>query len=167
MARGINKVFLIGNLGDDPTIRTTASGINVANISMVTNEQHKNTQTGQVEETAQWHRVVLWGKTAEIAKKYLKKGSQIFIEGKIQTNSFTDKNGVKRYSTEIIAEQMQMLGYRYSTDESNGSKISNDGYASDCENKPYIPQEEQPQNYFDENFDFKNVSTTIDTEIPF
>ena len=129
--------------------------------------RNENTQTGQVEETAQWHRVVLWGKTAEIAKKYLKKGSQIFIEGKIQTNSFTDKNGVKRYSTEIIAEQMQMLGYRYSTDDSNCTKISNDGYVSEDENKPYIPQEEQPQNFFDKNLDYKTVSTTIDTEIPF
>lgn len=166
MARGINKVFLIGNLGDDPTIRTTASGINVANISMVTNEQHKNTQTGQIEETAQWHKVVLWGKTAEIAKKYLKKGSQLFIEGKIQTNSFTDKNGVKRYSTEIIAEQMQMLGYKYSTDDSNNAKVSNDTYDTETLSKPYIQQEEQP-NYIAENFDYKAVSTTIDTEIPF
>ena len=166
MARGINKVFLIGNLGDDPTIRTTASGINVANISMVTNEQHKNTQTGQIEETAQWHKVVLWGKTAEIAKKYLKKGSQLFIEGKIQTNSFTDKNGVKRYSTEIIAEQMQMLGYKYSTDDSNNAKVSNDTYDTETLSKPYIQQEEQA-NYIAENFDYKAVSTTIDTEIPF
>lgn len=166
MARGINKVFLIGNLGDDPTIRTTASGINVANISMVTNEQHKNTQTGQIEETAQWHKVVLWGKTAEIAKKYLKKGSQLFIEGKIQTNSFTDKNGVKRYSTEIIAEQMQMLGYKYSTDDSNNAKVSNDTYDTETLSKPYIQQGEQ-QNYIAENFDYKAVSTTIDTEIPF
>lgn len=166
MARGINKVFLIGNLGDDPTIRTTASGINVANISMVTNEQHKNTQTGQIEETAQWHKVVLWGKTAEIAKKYLKKGSQLFIEGKIQTNSFTDKNGVKRYSTEIIAEQMLMLGYKYSTDDSNNAKVSNDTYDTETLSKPYIQQEEQP-NYIAENFDYKAVSTTIDTEIPF
>ena len=103
---------------------------------------------------------------AEIAKKYLKKGSQLFIEGKIQTNSFTDKNGVKRYSTEIIAEQMQMLGYKYSTDDSNNAKVSNDTYDTETLSKPYIQQEEQP-NYIAENFDYKAVSTTIDTEIPF
>lgn len=110
MARGVNKVILIGNLGDEPDLRTTGSGTSVVNISMVTNEVRRNIENGSTTEIAEWHRVVMWGKLADIAKQYLHKGSQIYIEGKLRTRSYTDKQNVKRYVTEIVADEMQMLG---------------------------------------------------------
>ena len=109
MARGLNKVLLIGTLGDDPTIRTTPTGKNVVTLSLVTNDARRNPDTGAVTETAEWHHVVMWNKLAEIANKYLHKGSQIYIEGKLKTRSY-DKNGQKHYVTEIIADDFQMLG---------------------------------------------------------
>lgn len=112
MARGVNKVILIGNLGDEPLCRTTHSGCSVTNISMVTNEVRRNIDTGETTEYAEWHRVVMWGKLADIAKQYLHKGSQIYIEGKLRTRSFMDKQGQKRSVTEIVADEMQMLGTR-------------------------------------------------------
>ncbi len=120
MARGVNKVILIGNLGDEPSFRTTNSGTAVANISMVTNEMRRNIETGQATELAEWHRVVMWGKLAEIAKQWLHKGSQIYIEGKLRTRSYTDKQNIKRTVTEIVADEMQMLGSpRQSSDSDN------------------------------------------------
>ena len=112
MARGVNKVILIGNLGDEPQFRTTNSGTAVVNISMVTNEMRKNIETGQPTELAEWHRVVMWGKLAEIAHQWLHKGSQIYVEGKLRTRSYTDKQNIKRSITEIVADEMQMLGGR-------------------------------------------------------
>lgn len=112
MARGINKVILIGNLGDEPTCRTTHSGVSVTNISMVTNEVRRNLETGENTEFAEWHRVVMWGRLADIAKQYLHKGSQVYIEGKLRTRSYVDKQGQKRSITEIVADEMQMLGTR-------------------------------------------------------
>lgn len=119
MARGVNKVILIGNLGDEPSFRTTNSGTAVANISMVTNEMRRNVETGQTTELAEWHRVVMWGKLAEIAKQWLHKGSQIYIEGKLRTRSYTDKQNIKRTVTEIVADEMQMLGSSNKTSVEN------------------------------------------------
>ncbi|MGN0909268.1 MAG: single-stranded DNA-binding protein, partial [Succinivibrio sp.] len=96
MARGVNKVILIGNLGDEPTIRTTSTGKSVATISMVTNESRRNAETGEYTEFAEWHHVVLWGKLADVAKQYLHKGSQVYIEGKLRTRSYMDKQNQKR-----------------------------------------------------------------------
>ena len=110
MARGVNKVILIGNLGDEPTVRTTNTGRSVASISMVTNESRRNAETGEYTEFAEWHRVTMWGKLADIAKQYLHKGSQIYVEGKLRTRSYQDKDNQKRYITEIVADEMQMLG---------------------------------------------------------
>ena len=110
MARGVNKVILIGNLGDEPTVRTTNTGRSVASISMVTNESRRNAETGEYTEFAEWHRVTMWGKLADIAKQYLHKGSQIYIEGKLRTRSYQDKDNQKRYITELVADEMQMLG---------------------------------------------------------
>lgn len=115
MARGVNKVILIGNLGDEPLCRSTHSGCSVTNISMVTNEVRRNIDTGETTEFPEWHRVVMWGKLADIAKQYLHKGSQIYVEGKLRTRTFQDKQGVKRSVTEIVADEMQMLGSRPST----------------------------------------------------
>ncbi|HKK15335.1 MAG TPA: single-stranded DNA-binding protein [Gammaproteobacteria bacterium] len=112
MARGINKAILIGNLGNDPDIRYTASGAAVANISLATAETWRDKETGEQQERTEWHRVVFFGRLAEIVGEYLKKGSQIYVEGRLQTRKWQDKEGVDRYTTEIVANEMQMLGGR-------------------------------------------------------
>ena len=109
MARGLNKVMLIGHLGADPELKYTANGTAVTTLSVATNSTWKDASGNQQERT-EWHRVVMWQKLAEIAGQYLKKGSQVYIEGRIQTRSWEDKDGKKQYTTEIVANQMQMLG---------------------------------------------------------
>jgi single-strand DNA-binding protein len=110
MARGINKVILVGNLGADPETRYTANGGAITNIRLATSESWKDKQTGENQERTEWHRVVLFGKLGEIAGEYLKKGRQVYIEGSLRTNKYTDKDGIERYSTDIVANEMQMLG---------------------------------------------------------
>ena len=110
MARGINKVILIGNLGRDPEVRYTAGGSAVANLRIATTESWRDKQTGEKKEATEWHSVVLFGKTAEIAGEYLKKGRTVYIEGRLQTRKYQDKDGQDRYSTEVVASDMQMLG---------------------------------------------------------
>ncbi len=105
----VNKVIIIGHLGQDPEVRYLPSGDSVANLSIATTESWKDKQ-GQKQEQTEWHRVSLFGKTAEIGGEYLKKGSQVYIEGKLQTRKWTDKEGQERYTTEIRADRMQMLG---------------------------------------------------------
>ena len=112
MARGVNKAIIVGTLGQDPEVRYTASGSAVANLSVATNESWKDRQTGEMQERTEWHRIVLFGKLAEIAQQYLKKGSQAYFEGRIQTRKWQDQSGNDRYSTEIVANEMQMLGGR-------------------------------------------------------
>ncbi len=120
MARGINKVILIGNLGADPEVRYMPSGAAVANVSIATSESRKDKQSGEAVEHTEWHRVVFFNRLAEIVGEYLRKGSKVFVEGRLQTRKWQDKNGVDRYSTEIIAGEMQML-------DSKGSGASFDG----------------------------------------
>jgi len=110
MARGVNKVILVGNLGADPETRYTANGGAITNIRLATSEQWRDKQTGENQERTEWHRVVLFGKLGEIAGEYLKKGRQVYIEGSLRTNKYTDKEGVERYTTDIVANEMQMLG---------------------------------------------------------
>ena len=110
MARGINKVILVGNLGADPETRFTTAGGAVTNIRLATSEQWRDKQTGENQERTEWHRVVLFGKLGEIAGEYLKKGRQVYIEGSLRTNKYTDKDGIERYTTDIVANEMQMLG---------------------------------------------------------
>jgi len=113
MARGINKVILIGNLGADPEIRHMPNGSAVANINLATSESWKDKNTGEQQERTEWHRVVLFQRLAEIVAEYLKKGSKIYIEGRLQTRKWQDKTtGQDRYTTEIIANEMQMLDSR-------------------------------------------------------
>lgn len=112
MARGINKVILIGNLGQDPEVRFTPSGTAVANLSLATSDTWLDRQSGQRQERTEWHRVVMFNKTAEIAQQYLKKGSKVYIEGRIQTRKWQDQNGQDRYTTQIVANDMQMLDSR-------------------------------------------------------
>ncbi len=110
MARGVNKVILVGNLGRDPEVRYTPNGGAIANITIATTDQWKDKQTGQNQDRTEWHRVVMFGRLGEIAGEYLKKGSQVYIEGRLQTRKWQDKDGSDRYTTEIVANEMQMLG---------------------------------------------------------
>jgi single-strand DNA-binding protein len=112
MARGVNKVILIGNLGQDPDTKYMPSGSAVTNLRIATTEVFKNKETGQPEERTEWHSVAMFGRLAEIAGEYLRKGSQVYIEGRLRTRKWQDKQGQDRYSTEIVADQMQMLGGR-------------------------------------------------------
>ncbi|KJV27442.1 single-stranded DNA-binding protein [Luteibacter yeojuensis] len=110
MARGINKVIIVGNLGADPETRYTGSGTAITSLRIATSEAWTDKQSGEKQERTEWHRVKLFGKLAEIAGEYLKKGRQVYIEGSLRTDKYTDKDGVERYSTDIIANEMQMLG---------------------------------------------------------
>ena len=128
MARGVNKAIIVGTLGQDPDVKYTASGSPVVNVSVATNESWKDKQTGEAQERTEWHRIVVFGKLAEICAQYLKKGSQVYFEGKIQTRKWQDKEGHDRYTTEIVANEMQMLGGR----PSSGSSV------------PFEPPAQQP-----------------------
>ena len=108
----INKVIIIGNLGRDPEVRYTPSGAAVCNVSVATTRNWKNRDSGEKQEETEWHRVVFYDRLAEIAGEYLKKGSQVYVEGRLQTRKWQDKDGNDKYSTEIVANQMQMLGSR-------------------------------------------------------
>src|SRR5689334_9060050 len=110
MARGINKVILVGHLGQDPEVKYMPSGSAVANVSIATTESWKDKTTGEKQDRTEWHKVVFYARLAEIVGEYLRKGSQIYVEGRLQTRKWQDKNGQDRYTTEIIAAEMQMLG---------------------------------------------------------
>ena len=114
MQKGVNRVIIVGNLGQDPEVKSLPSGGAVTNITLATSESWKDKQTGETKESVEWHRVVLFGKIAEVAGEYLRKGSQIYIEGKLQTRKWQDQSGNDRYTTEIVVPQiggvMQMLG---------------------------------------------------------
>lgn len=148
MARGINKVILIGNLGQDPEIKSTANGATIANFSVATSESWKDKATGQPQERTEWHRVVAFNRLAEIIGQYVKKGSKIYIEGSLRTRKWQDQNGQDRYTTEIVANEMQMLdsrggasagGYadsgaaRSSAPMSNAPAASDPGWGADDE----------------------------------
>lgn len=124
MAGGVNKAILIGNLGADPEVRYTASGTAVANFRIATSENY-TTRDGTRETRTEWHRIVAFGKLAEICGEYLSKGRQVYIEGRIQTRGWEDREGSKRYTTEIVANQMQMLGGR---DSGSGGGGGGGGY---------------------------------------
>jgi single-strand DNA-binding protein len=136
----VNKVILVGNLGSDPEIRYTPSGSAVANFSLATKDQWTG-KDGQKEEKTEWHKIVAWGRLGEICGEYLKKGSQVFIEGRIQTKSWEDRDGNKRYTTEIIALAMQMLGSP-SKKEGGEAKTPNERYP--IEEPVSIPEDDIP-----------------------
>ena len=130
MARGINKVIVVGNLGADPDSRTMPSGNAVTNISVATSESWNDKETGEKQEKTEWHRVVFFGRLAEIASDYLKKGSQVYVEGKLQTRKWEDKEGNECWTTEIVANQMQMLGERMSQGTSNQGNVTKQNTSS-------------------------------------
>jgi single-strand DNA-binding protein len=122
MARGVNKVILIGNLGKDPEVRYMPSGSAVANVTLATSEQWKDKQSGERQERTEWHNIVFFNRLAEIAGEYLKKGSKVYVEGSLRTRKWQDKNGVDRYTTEIVVNDMQMLDGRGVAVDSSGGK---------------------------------------------
>ena len=154
MARGINKAILVGNLGNDPEVRYTPAGAAVTTISVATTESWKDKE-GNKQEKTEWHRVVFFSRLAEIAGEYLKKGSQVYIEGKLRTNKWQDQNGQDRYTTEILANEMQMLGGR-------GGDSGSGGFGGGG-SMPQAPKAKQQQNNNNPapNFD------DFDDEIPF
>ncbi len=130
MARGVNKVILIGHLGADPETRAMPSGSSVANLRIATTESWRDKQSGEQQERTEWHRVALFGRLAEVAGEYLRKGSQVYIEGSLRTRKWQDKQGNERYTTEIIGNDMQMLGGRGGAGGGAGSGGSAGGSAS-------------------------------------
>ncbi len=136
----VNKVILVGNLGRDPEIRYLPSGDPVANIAIATSSKYKGKDGNMVEET-EWHRVTFFGKLAEIVGQYMKKGRSIYIEGRLKTRKYTDKDGVEKYATDIIANEMQMLGGREGMGEPGGHDGDNEGYSS----RPSAPPPRQQQ----------------------
>ncbi len=134
---GVNKVILIGRLGRDPEIRYTPSGVAVANFSIATSEEWTDKNTGQKQERTEWHRIVAWRRLGEICGEYLHKGSQVYIEGRLQTRSWEDGDSNTRYTTEIIAQNMQMLGNVNKTDSDRTS-------SNQFEGPPVVTEEEPP-----------------------
>lgn len=132
---GVNKVILVGNLGKDPEVRYLDGGVAVANFPLATSESYKDKSGNRVDQT-EWHNVVLWRGLAEITEKYLKKGSQVYIEGKLRTRSWDDKEGQKRYTTEVVADTMTMLGRR---DDASNSNSNGAGVTSAAEPEQDLP----------------------------
>ena len=129
MPKGVNRVTLIGHLGKDPEMRYTSSGVAVCNFSIATNDSYKNTE-GERVDTTEWHNIVVWRKLAEICAEYLKKGSKVYLEGKLTHRSYDDKNGVKRYVTEVVMDEMVMLDSR-----PNGGRSAEPGPSDDSGGK--------------------------------
>ena len=123
----VNKVILVGNLGRDPEVRTFPNGDRVANVTLATTDKWKDKQTNEPREATEWHRVQFTGRLAEIAEQYLRKGSQVYVEGSLRTRKYTDKDGIERYTTEIRADQMQMLGSRQGMGSPAGDDDGFDG----------------------------------------
>src|SRR4249919_49332 len=160
MARGVNKVILVGTLGKDPEVRYSQSGTTLTSVSVATNESWKD-KNGEKQERTEWHRVKFFGKLAEIAGEYLKKGGQVYIEGSLRTEKYTDKAGVEKYSTDIIASEMQMLGGRPEGGErgERSERSSGGGYGGGAPSRAPASAVASPGSRHDEPFP--------DDDIPF
>ena len=143
MARGINKVILVGNLGNDPETRYMPNGNAVTNITIATSDSWKDKQSGEQQERTEWHRVVFFNRLAEIVGEYLRKGSQVYVEGRLQTRKWQDNNGNDRYTTEIVANEMQMLGARGGS--GGGQQYGGDSMGGGGEQPSSKPAEQQSQ----------------------
>lgn len=162
MARGVNKVIIVGTLGNDPEVKYSASGSAIANLSVATSEQWKDKQTGEKKEQTEWHRVVIFGKLAEVAGEYLRKGSQVYIEGQLRTRKWTDSNGVDKYTTEIVIPQMvgvmQTLGGRRDDSGQQPRQQSGQqpqgGWGTNPQQQP--PKQQSPQGSNEPPMDFSD-----------
>lgn len=155
MSRGINLVVLIGNLGADPEIRYTSDGQAIANISLATSSAWKDKESGNFNEKTEWHRVVFFGRLAEIANEFLKKGSKVYVQGRIQTRKWQDKNGIERYTTEIIANEMQILDRRNERGSEEFNQDIPSASTTKIETQEIAQSKEAPSN------------ETFDDDIPF
>lgn len=147
MARGINKVILIGNLGNDPESKATNNGSTVTNLSLATSESWRDKQTGEMQERTEWHRVVMFGRLAEICAQYLRKGSKIYVEGGLRTRKWEDQNGQTRYTTEIVGNEMQMLDSRGEGGMGGGGgqySGGNQNYGGGQQQPPSAPRQQAP-----------------------
>jgi single-strand DNA-binding protein len=144
MARGVNKVILVGNLGQDPETRYMPSGGAVTNVTVATSETWKDKQSGQAQERTEWHRVVFFNRLAEIAGEYLKKGSKVYVEGSLRTRKWQDKDGQDKYTTEIVAAEMQMLDSRGGADMGSGSGNNHGGDQYSQEPQQQAPRRAPP-----------------------
>lgn len=166
MARGVNKVILIGNLGQDPELRYTGSGTAVCNLSIATNETYKDRDGNLVEKT-EWHRVVTWDRLAEICGEYLSKGRQVYIEGSLQTRSWEDQDGNTRYTTEIKAREMQMLGNRDSDHGGGGGGNYDQRRPQQSYQQPRQQPQRQPQPQYQQQAQMPDDTFAPDDELPF
>lgn len=155
MAKGINKVILVGNLGNDPDVKYMPSGGAVTNFSLATTDSWKDKNTGERVDRTEWHRVVFFNRLAEIAGEYLKKGSQVYIEGALRTRKWQDQGGQDRYTTEIVGSEMQMLGSRSGGSGSFDQSADNQAKPQPQQNRP-SPAPQAPQNFddFDDDIPF-------------
>ena len=154
MARGINKVILVGNLGQDPETRYMPSGGAVTNFTLATNESWKDKQSGEQKERTEWHRVVMFNRLAEIAAEYLRKGSQVYVEGRLQTRKWQDRDGNDRYTTEIVGNEMQMLGGRGPAHEGGGGGGGGGSGGGSARGGDPGPQSPPPIDDFDDDIPF-------------
>ena len=154
MARGINKVILVGNLGQDPETRAMPSGSTVTNITLATNESWKDKQTGEQKDRTEWHKIAMFNRLAEIAAEYLRKGSQVYIEGKLRTRKWQDRDGNDRYTTEVIADEMQMLGGRGGGGNYSSGGGSNGGSSGGSNAPSGGGQSAPPADDFDDDIPF-------------
>lgn len=164
MAKGINRVTIIGNLGQDPETKALPSGSYVTNISVATSESWKDKQTGQQQERTEWHRIVFFNRLAEIAGEYLKKGSQVYIEGKLQTRKWQDQNDQDRYTTEIVANEMQMLG---SKPDQENNRNKNNSLDSSISSQYGLNQEDSPEGPSISSPQAAQGMDSFDDDIPF
>ncbi|MFL2709929.1 MAG: single-stranded DNA-binding protein [Gammaproteobacteria bacterium] len=144
MSRGVNKVILVGNLGQKPEMRYTATQTAVANLSIATTESWKDKESGENRDKTEWHRVVFFGNLAEIAEKYLDKGSSVYVEGKIQTRKWQDKDGNDKWTTEVLGNQLTMLGSRPSSDSSMQSNDSTSSPFPEDDSGPGLSDDDIP-----------------------
>ena len=150
MARGVNKVILVGNLGKDPEVRYSPKGSAMANVTIATAESWKDKQSGEKQEKTEWHRVVFFNRLAEIVGEYLKKGSQVYVEGRLQTRKWQGKDGQDRYTTEIVANEMQMLGSR----SGGGGDTSWNQQSNNAPSQQSSPASAPPADDFDDDVPF-------------
>ena len=164
----LNKVTLIGNLGADPEVRYMPTGDAVANITLATSTRWKDKQTGERKEATEWHRVVFFRRLAEIAGEYLKKGSQIYVEGHLRTRKWQDQAGLDRYTTEIVADELHMLGSRSGGTAGMGGEQAQGGYSASSAAKPaYQPQQPAQQNNAGSMLPSPPAYDDFDDDIPF
>lgn len=158
-SRGVNKAIIVGRLGQDPEVRYAPSGAAFANLSVATSEQWRDKQTGEQKELTEWHRVVISGKLAEVAGEYLRKGSEVYLEGKLRTRKWTDQSGTEKYTTEIwvgVGGQMQMLGGKQDSgsqpkgNQQHSGSQGNNQPTNNAWGKPQMPQNEPPTDFDDD-----------------